>query len=83
MNSWVVKTFVLITEVLSFIILVGTLLAGFVIASNSGSYLPIYVSIGMEVFFIAIFGLSAIFIEMQKNLERINGNLEKLIKLNS
>ena len=76
MNSFVVKLFVFLTEVLSIIIIGTNILAGFFVMVNGNFYVGLAIAIGGTIVFTAIFGLAAILIEIHKDLRIIRTSAE-------
>lgn len=79
MNSFVVKLFVFLTEVLSVIIIGTNILAGLFVMVNGTFYVGLAIAIGGTIVFTAIFGLAAILIEIHKDLRVIRAAAESKV----
>lgn len=77
MNSFVVKLFVFLTEVLSGIIIGLVILLGVVGMVTSNFFFGLAIAVGGTVIFTAIFGFAAIVIEIHKDLRAIREIAEK------
>jgi hypothetical protein len=71
MNSFVVKLFVFLTEVLSVIIIGLVIVLGVVVMVEKNVFIGLAVAVGGTVVFTSIFGFAAIFIEIHKDLRAI------------
>jgi len=71
MNSFVVRLFVFLTEVLSVIIIGLVIILGVVVMIEKNFFIGLAVAVGGTVVFTAIFGFAAIFIEIHKDLRAI------------
>ncbi len=81
MNSFIVKLFVFITEVLSGIIIGLVILAGLIAMVKMNFFAGLVIALGGTILVVAFFGIAAIFIEIHKDIRAIKEIAEK-IKLN-
>jgi hypothetical protein len=77
MNSFIVKAFVFINEVLSTIIIGLVLIVGVILMLSGELIAGLTISILGPLFFILLFGFAAIFIEIYKDAKAIRGVLER------
>jgi hypothetical protein len=81
MNSFIVKIFVTITEILGGLLIGTVVLVGINMVYMGDTWRGLSVAIGGTLIICIVFGIAAIFIEIHKNILAVRNTLEEIGRL--